>query len=167
MGDGVPALVLALIPGKAVGVPDLGRLPRLAATIHAVDSGRFAHRNAAWFGTVPIRHPTNATEARLRERAAEVAAAGSPPWWPELIHRSLHPGNVLWLRGRCSGVVDWINVCAGPAGCDIALLPRQPRAFRLPRSGGTIPARLSGRDRRHPPSPLGSRPRSSTDRPPR
>ncbi len=27
---------------------------------------------------------------------------------------------MLWLRGRCTGVVDWANACRGPAGCDVA-----------------------------------------------
>ena len=26
----------------------------------------------------------------------------------------------MWLRGRCSGVVDWAEACRGPAGCDVA-----------------------------------------------
>ena len=43
-----------------------------------------------------------------------------PSYRPTIIHRDLHPGNVLWQRGRCSGIVDWANACRGPAGCDIA-----------------------------------------------
>ena len=36
------------------------------------------------------------------------------------MHRDFHPGNVLWSRGRLTGIVDWANACHGPAGCDIA-----------------------------------------------
>ena len=43
-----------------------------------------------------------------------------PPYRPTFIHRDFHPGNVLWSRGRASGVVDWANACRGPRGCDLA-----------------------------------------------
>ena len=36
------------------------------------------------------------------------------------MHRDYHPSNVLWLNGRVSGVVDWVNGCRGPAGIDVA-----------------------------------------------
>ena len=43
-----------------------------------------------------------------------------PAYRPTFVHRDFHPGNVLWRRGRLSGVVDWANACRGPAGCDLA-----------------------------------------------
>jgi aminoglycoside/choline kinase family phosphotransferase len=36
------------------------------------------------------------------------------------LHRDFHPTNVLFRRGRVSGVVDWVNACRGPAGVDVA-----------------------------------------------
>ncbi len=27
---------------------------------------------------------------------------------------------MLWLRGRCGGVVDWVDACRGPWACHIA-----------------------------------------------
>jgi Phosphotransferase enzyme family len=36
------------------------------------------------------------------------------------VHRDYHPSNVLWLNGRVSGIVDWVNGCRGPAGIDVA-----------------------------------------------
>lgn len=36
------------------------------------------------------------------------------------IHRDFYPGNVLWARGRCTGIVDWPEACRGPVGCDVA-----------------------------------------------
>ena len=35
------------------------------------------------------------------------------------IHHDYHPGNVLWERGRVSGVVDWQAACIGPPSVDI------------------------------------------------
>ena len=40
------------------------------------------------------------------------------------IHRDFHPGNVLWSRGRATGVVDWANACRGPWGCDLGICRR-------------------------------------------
>jgi aminoglycoside phosphotransferase (APT) family kinase protein len=48
------------------------------------------------------------------------------------IHRDFHPGNVLWRRGRVSGVVDWASASIGPASVDVGALPRQPVRLRHP-----------------------------------
>ncbi len=39
---------------------------------------------------------------------------------PRLIHRDLHPGNVLWDGETITGIVDWATGCAGPAAIDLA-----------------------------------------------
>lgn len=36
------------------------------------------------------------------------------------VHRDFHPGNVLWNRGRITGVVDWESGCIGPPSIDIS-----------------------------------------------
>ncbi len=36
------------------------------------------------------------------------------------IHRDYHPTNLLWSRGRISGIVDWINASMGPPEIDVA-----------------------------------------------
>jgi len=47
-------------------------------------------------------------------------ARGPRPQAPEsLIHRDYHPANLLWFRGRISGIVDWVNACRGPTNVDI------------------------------------------------
>jgi aminoglycoside phosphotransferase (APT) family kinase protein len=35
------------------------------------------------------------------------------------IHRDFHPGNVLWRRGRVTGVVDWASASISPACVDV------------------------------------------------
>lgn len=48
--------------------------------------------------------------AHASKRPSEAPAA--------FIHRDYHPGNVLWSRGRLTGVVDWVNACIGPPEVD-------------------------------------------------
>ena len=119
VGDGIPALLMTHVPGRAVAVPDLTRLAEVAAEIHAVAADDLGHEYFPWYATTTIAPPPATGRPALWERALEVWHAGLPPFRPTLIHRDFHPGNVLWSRGR-AGVVDWPNACRGPWGCDIA-----------------------------------------------
>jgi len=120
IGDSVPAVLMTYLPGRALGSPEPIRLAEAAATVHAVDPSGFAHEYFPWFDHLPSRPPSNARQPRLWERALEIRSEGSPPYRSAFIHRDFHPGNVLWQRGRCTGIVDWANACQGPVGCDVA-----------------------------------------------
>jgi aminoglycoside phosphotransferase (APT) family kinase protein len=41
-----------------------------------------------------------------------------PSLLPCFIHRDFQLFNLLWLRGRLAGVVDWTRSCTGPADFD-------------------------------------------------
>jgi Ser/Thr protein kinase RdoA (MazF antagonist) len=120
VGDGVPAILMSLVPGTALALPDLRRLAEAAAAVHAVDAGAFPHQYFPWYAGTTTAPPAGATWPALWEAALEVWHTRMPRQPPCFIHRDFHPGNVLWLRGRLSGVVDWANACRGPAGCDVA-----------------------------------------------
>lgn len=66
------------------------------------------------------RPPGWARYPRVWERAAEISQGPAPGLPAVLIHRDFHPGNVLWRRGKVSGVVDWQAACTGPAVADVA-----------------------------------------------
>ena len=53
-------------------------------------------------------------------RAIEIVHTGVPETELVLCHRDFHPGNVLWSRGRVSGVVDWTHACRGAPAADVA-----------------------------------------------
>jgi Ser/Thr protein kinase RdoA (MazF antagonist) len=120
VGDGVPVLLMSFLPGRAVAAPDLARLAEVAARIHAVGDGPPGHAWFRWYATTPSRPPTGARRPELWEAAGERWYGDLPPFTATLVHRDFHPGNVLWSRGGVTGVVDWVNACRGPAGCDIA-----------------------------------------------
>ena len=55
-------------------------------------------------------------------RAVRQTETARPTAEAVVIHRDFHPGNLLWLDGRLSGVVDWVDACLGPAAFDRAHL---------------------------------------------
>jgi aminoglycoside phosphotransferase (APT) family kinase protein len=116
----VPALLMSWLPGRAVAVPDMRRLAESAAAIHEVDGAGLGHEFFRWCMDALAAPPPATTRPELWERALELRAAAMPAYRASFIHRDYHPGNVLWSRGRVSGVVDWANACRGPWECDIA-----------------------------------------------
>jgi len=120
IGDGVPTLLMTYLPGWPVAAPDPMALAELLAAIHATDATGLGHDYFRWFADIELSPPRKATNARLWSRAFDVWSAEMSDFKPVLIHRDFHPGNVLWRRGRASGVVDWANACRGPIGCDVA-----------------------------------------------
>ncbi len=119
VGDGIPALVMSFVPGRALSVPDPGALATVAAGIHAIDATAFAYGYFPWYRDALTDAPPDATDQRLWRRAIEIWHTQMPEHRVGLVHRDFHPGNVLWKRGAAH-VVDWANACAGPSGCDIA-----------------------------------------------
>lgn len=120
-GDGVPTILMSLVPGRPVGLPDLRTLAEVAAAIHDVDpDGGLAHHYFPWYRGMATRPPAPATRPALWRTAIDHWGRDLSAYRPVFIHRDFHPGNVLWSRGRLSGIVDWANACSGPWGCDIA-----------------------------------------------
>jgi hypothetical protein len=124
---GVPAVLMSRVAGRVDWSPPnmdlwLERLAGLLPPIHALpppppgvirpfapyrqDSYQppgWAHRPAVWARAVEWFH-----------RPAPGRAGPGV-----FIHRDFHPGNVLWRRGRVSGVVDWASASIGPACVDV------------------------------------------------
>jgi aminoglycoside phosphotransferase (APT) family kinase protein len=122
---GAPAVLMTRLPGRVVGEPpDLeGYLRHLAATlpvIHATppspDGILPAYRPYAL--ELP-RPPRWAARPAVWERAIEIVEGPGPAGDTCFIHRDYHPGNVLWQRGRVSGVVDWVNASIGAPEADV------------------------------------------------
>lgn len=120
VGDGVPALLMSMLSGRALAVPHVRRLAEVLAQVHAVDVAPFPHAYYRWCVGDMDGPPPHARRPWLWERAVEVWHTAMPGYRPVFIHRDFHPGNVLWARDRCTGIVDWPEACRGPAGCDVA-----------------------------------------------
>jgi Ser/Thr protein kinase RdoA (MazF antagonist) len=120
IGDGVPALLMARLPGRADARADPEALASAAADIHAIDGRAFGHRYVPWYRATSTGPPRGCRSPGRWADALEIWRSAEPPYTPTFVHRDFHPGNVLWVRGRLSGVVDWANACAGPPGIDVA-----------------------------------------------
>jgi aminoglycoside phosphotransferase (APT) family kinase protein len=122
---GAPSLLMSLLPGRVDWWPTdvetwLGRLAHLLPRIHAASlppPGRirpFRPYPQSSYGPPPwARHP------KVWEQAVEIFHGPAPDLPAVFIHRDFHPGNVLWRRGKVSGVVDWQSASIGPAAVDV------------------------------------------------
>jgi aminoglycoside phosphotransferase (APT) family kinase protein len=132
VGDGVPVVLMSRLPGRAQAAPDLDRLARLGAELHQVPTSGFVHRYVPWCRATSTRPPAGCRRPDRWERALRIWHTGEPPYQPRFIHRDFHPGNVLWQRGRLTGLVDWANACVGPPGIDVATCRRNLAAWATP-----------------------------------
>lgn len=133
---GSRALLMTHIHGGVrLALPDPGALREALADIHALDPSAMAkwryagyhedvvrgHEGVASGRAVPEpARPTWWRDARAWERALHQTETDRPTAPDVVIHRDLHPGNVLWNGRRISGIVDWVNACTGPAAIDFA-----------------------------------------------
>jgi aminoglycoside phosphotransferase (APT) family kinase protein len=124
--SGVPAVLMTRLPGRVIlDPPDLeGWLRGMAEElplIHDVRVGRVAVQPfAPYYDLRKIELPRWTKQPRLWERALEIAQKAPPKRKRRFIHRDYHPANVLWSRGKATGVIDWPNASIGPREVDVA-----------------------------------------------
>ncbi len=131
---GVPSLLMtrldgapSLRPGPPAAADLDGWLDGLVlalAWVHAVPATEVAGLGpiAPWFDPADGRVPAWAShpEPWVAVAAAVRADPVPPAVEPVLVHRDLHPGNVLWVDGEVRGVVDWVNAGVGSPAADLA-----------------------------------------------
>jgi aminoglycoside phosphotransferase (APT) family kinase protein len=122
---GVPATLVSKLRGEVVLQPAnwhewLQGLARAASQIHRVDAAGFRWKYRRYNDRDALAVPSWSKQPKAWKKAIEVVQGPAPPYRECFIHRDYHPSNVLWLNGRISGVVDWVNGCRGPAGIDVA-----------------------------------------------
>jgi hypothetical protein len=101
--------------------PSIERIAAIAPPLHDVVPPRGFRRYKPYYDFVSMKPPEWCTQPKLWERALGVAAQARVDWSATcFIHRDHHAGNVLWSRGRVSGVVDWVEASVGPPAVDSA-----------------------------------------------
>jgi aminoglycoside phosphotransferase (APT) family kinase protein len=122
---GVPAVLMSYLPGRVDWSPSdmtrwLQRLADLLPAIHGASPPPGVIRGFAPYGQVSYEPPTWARSSAVWAEAVEIFHGPSPDGLPHVfIHRDFHPGNVLWRRGKVTGVVDWASASIGPASVDV------------------------------------------------
>lgn len=122
-----PAVLMSRLPGRVVFAPAdldpwLRQMAEALPAIHAVDSraARLVQPYAPYYDMTKVEPPPWSTQPKAWARALDIVNGPPPEKADRFIHRDYHPGNVLWSRGRLTGVVDWINASWGPPGNDVA-----------------------------------------------
>jgi aminoglycoside phosphotransferase (APT) family kinase protein len=124
----VPTLLVTRIPGRHLGTRrvDLERYLRQAAEvmhlIHAIEPSLAAGLPvyAPYEPPSTLSIPFWSSRPELWTRVLEVLAGPAPDNEGRFIHRDYHAGNILFARGRITGVVDWPTACRGPRSIDVA-----------------------------------------------
>lgn len=122
---GLPAVLQTCLPGHPVLVPTDRRAwaDRLAAhlvdrTERGLDARRLPRARDWVMDPAPV--PPGSRRPELWHAVYAAAAEPRAGTGRVLLHRDLHPGNVLWRRGEITGVVDWVHLCAGPVEVDVS-----------------------------------------------
>lgn len=117
---GVPALLMTRVPGRMDLAPTdpgawLRQIVAMAVRIHEleVDAAPFRWEPR----DVPI--PPWATRPADWRAAADVVGGPAPAHEARFAHGDYQHFNLLWQRGRLTGVVDWVGAFRGPVDFDV------------------------------------------------
>jgi aminoglycoside phosphotransferase (APT) family kinase protein len=121
----VPAILMSELPGRVDLLPQnihgwLRQQAEFLLRLHEVRPDGFAWHYRPYYQPAELAVPSWTSQPQLWEKAIAVVNSPAPAHPRCFIHRDFHPVNMLWRRGSLSGVVDWVNACAGPAGVDVA-----------------------------------------------
>ena len=122
---GVPAVLMTWLPGRVLWDPTspmrwLTRLAEVLPVIHAADTTTTGLGSYFNYEQKSYEPPRWATDPGLWEQAVDIFHGPILEQRRCFVHRDFHPGNMLWHRGRVTGVVDWQSACVGPPSIDIA-----------------------------------------------
>ena len=88
--------------------------------LHDVDASQAELPPLTTYAQKRYDPPRWTSDPALWERAVELFHRPVPTSDVGFVHRDFNPGNVLWTRGRLSGIVDWQWACVGPRSIDPA-----------------------------------------------
>ncbi len=120
---GVPALVMARLPGRVDLAPAdrsswLHQMATALAGVHAVDIDIDEHRPRRREG--PTEPPPWARRPDVWRAALEAVQGDAPNEPAVFLHGDFQHFNLLWSRGRLTGIVDWTMPHRGAPSADVA-----------------------------------------------
>ncbi|MGH7711564.1 MAG: phosphotransferase family protein, partial [Gemmatimonadaceae bacterium] len=122
-GD-VPMLLMTRMPGRVWLTPSdtdawLTQMARTLVAVHATPVGD-ASADSATIDPMHIDIPAWTTRRELWEHVGSILAAPLKSFAPVFIHNDYQHFNMLWTRGRLTGLVDWVFARAGHPDADVA-----------------------------------------------
>jgi aminoglycoside phosphotransferase (APT) family kinase protein len=120
-----PTLVMTRLDGKPVwetrwGSQWASQVVDAMIALHDVDASQADLPVLTTYAQKRYDPPRWTTDPALWERAVELFHGPVPTSDVGFVHRDFNPGNVLWVRRRLSGLVDWQWSCTGPRSIDPA-----------------------------------------------
>jgi aminoglycoside phosphotransferase (APT) family kinase protein len=119
---GCPSILMTREPGRVDLSPAdpehwLGQMADVATRIHeaAIQAPEFER----WIDPSELTVPATASRPAQWRALARVLNERESPYRPRFIHRDFQHFNLLWSRGKLSGVVDWGSASSGPSDIDV------------------------------------------------
>jgi len=120
-----PALVMTLLDGRPVwenrwGDKWVSQAVDAMIALHDIDASDAGLPALSTYAQERYDPPRWTSDPALWERAVDLFHGPVPTSDVGFVHRDFNPGNVLWVRQRLSGLVDWQWACIGPRSIDAA-----------------------------------------------
>jgi aminoglycoside phosphotransferase (APT) family kinase protein len=122
----VPAVLMTRLSGHLELEPRdmeiwLRRIAELLPPIHAVDvKGASLTQWQVWDDLRNASVPAWSRRPKSWRDLIGIARGPWPKYAPRFVHHDFQHYNVLWSRGRPTGVVDWMSAALGPVELDFA-----------------------------------------------
>jgi aminoglycoside phosphotransferase (APT) family kinase protein len=96
-------------------------LSQMAAVLPKIHSAELeAPKYESWLDLEALKVPVWSENPRAWEQAIELARGNEASCEPRFIHRDFQHFNILWQRGKLTGVVDWLHASIGSPDIDVA-----------------------------------------------
>jgi aminoglycoside phosphotransferase (APT) family kinase protein len=137
---GSPSLLMTRLPGHVDLTPAeprswLTKMAELAVLLHSLDlpAKTFEPWSDSWIAAPDsLRVPADAPRPAVWKAAFSVMAAPPSKDNPVFLHCDLLPVNMLWSRGRITGLTDWNAIHRGARAIDVGHCRRYLAALYSP-----------------------------------
>ncbi|BCJ28768.1 phosphotransferase family protein [Actinocatenispora sera] len=137
---GAPSLLMTRLPGHVHLDPAdprswLTRIAEIAVSLHSLDlpAETFDPWTDSWIAPVgELRVPAGARRPAVWKAAFAAMAAPPPEDTAVFLHGDFLPVNLLWSRGRITGLTDWNGIHRGPRAIDVGQCRRYLAALESP-----------------------------------
>jgi aminoglycoside phosphotransferase (APT) family kinase protein len=137
---GAPSLLMMRLPGHVDLNPAeprswMTRIAELAVLLHSLDlpAKTFRPWTDSWIAPLDeLRVPVDAQKPAVWKAAFDVVAAPPPKEPAVFLHGDFLPVNMLWSRGRITGLTDWNGVHRGSRAVDVGHCRRYLAALYSP-----------------------------------